>query len=174
MLTCLLLQLYHIWSWKSIACSGNMDSLSKVPDSVFHEKKKKQQKNAFLIFPESGQSIYAGIYWSHFWMHCACVKDRNDADLLLEVLCACVKDMKQKKFLRNFREAASRIDRNHGAICEKVLCTMESMAKSIDCTPAKPSPAKRRCFQTFKKVHHEKWSSHLQERWHLRELWSSQ
>ena len=31
------------------------------------------------------------------------------------------------------------------------------MAKSIDHAPAKPSPAKRRCFQTFKKVHHEKW-----------------
>ena len=34
----------------------------------------------------------------------------------------------------------------------------ESMAESIDRAPAKPSPAKRRCFQTFKKVHHEKWS----------------
>ena len=88
----------------------------------------------------------------HFGM-----KDRNNADLLSGVLCACVKDMMKQKFLRSFREAASRIDRNHGAICEKVLCTMESMAKSIDCTPAKPSPAKRRCFQTFKKVHHEKW-----------------
>ena len=32
------------------------------------------------------------------------------------------------------------------------------MAESIDRTPAKPSPAKRVCFQTFKKVHHEKWS----------------
>ena len=31
------------------------------------------------------------------------------------------------------------------------------MAESIDHAPAKPSPAKRRRFQTFKKAHHEKW-----------------
>ena len=31
------------------------------------------------------------------------------------------------------------------------------MAKSIDCTPVKPTPAKRRRFQTFKKAYHEKW-----------------
>ena len=38
--TCLLLRLYHICSGKSpksIERSGNMDSLSKVPDSVIHE-----------------------------------------------------------------------------------------------------------------------------------------
>ena len=32
------------------------------------------------------------------------------------------------------------------------------MAESIDRAPAKPSPAKRRRFQTVKKVHHDKWS----------------
>ena len=31
------------------------------------------------------------------------------------------------------------------------------MAESIDRAPAKPSPVKRRCFQTFKKGSHEKW-----------------
>ena len=31
------------------------------------------------------------------------------------------------------------------------------MAKSIDRTLAKPSPAKRRCFQMFKKAYREKW-----------------
>ena len=129
---------------------------------------------AFLIFLESSRSICAGTCWSHFWMWCACAKDRNNADLPSKVVCVCVKDMKQKKLLWSFHEAASRVDRNQGAICENFLCTTESMAKSIDHAPAKPSPAKRRCFQTFKKVHHEKWSSHLQERWHLRELWSSQ
>ena len=29
------------------------------------------------------------------------------------------------------------------------------MAESIDCTPAKPSPVKRRRFQVFKKAYHE-------------------
>ena len=53
--------------------------------------------------------------------------------------------------------AGSQIDPNQGAICKNVLCTAESMAESIDHAPAKPSPAKRRHFQTFKKVHHEKW-----------------
>ena len=86
------------------------------------------------------------------------VRKTEPADLLLEVLCVCVKDMKQKTFLPSFCEAASRIDWNQGTICENVSCTTESMAQSIDRTPAKPSPAKRRCFQTFKKVHHEKWS----------------
>ena len=62
----------------------------------------------------------------------------------------------QKKFLRSFHEAASEIDWNQGAICENVSCTTESMAKSIDCSAAKPSAAKG--FQTFKKVHREKWS----------------
>ena len=32
------------------------------------------------------------------------------------------------------------------------------MGEVIDRAPAKPSPAKRRRFQMFKKVHHEKWS----------------
>ena len=32
------------------------------------------------------------------------------------------------------------------------------MAESIDCAPAKPSPAKRKHIQTFDKVHCEKWS----------------
>ena len=31
------------------------------------------------------------------------------------------------------------------------------MAESFDRAPAKPSLAKR-CFQTFKKVHHDEWS----------------
>ena len=56
------------------------------------------------------------------------------------------------------REAASQIDRqNQGTICKNVLCSRESMAKSIDCTHAKPSLVKRRRFQTFKKASHEKW-----------------
>ena len=29
------------------------------------------------------------------------------------------------------------------------------MAESIDHAPTKPSPVKRRCFQTFKKAYHE-------------------
>ena len=33
------------------------------------------------------------------------------------------------------------------------------MAESIDYAPAKPSPAKRRCFQTLKKASCEKWPS---------------
>ena len=85
------------------------------------------------------------------------MKDRNNADSLSEVLCACAKDRKQKKFLGSFRKAASRIDWNQGAICKNVLCTMESMAESIDRAPVKPSPAKRRRFQTFKKAIYEKW-----------------
>ena len=68
---------------------------------------------------------------------------------------ACVKDMKQNKFLWSFCKAASWIDQNRGAICKNALCTLENMAKSIDRAPAKPSPAKRRHFQTFKKVHHK-------------------
>ena len=119
---------------------------------------KKQSNAAFLFFPESSQSICAGTYGSHFWLHCACTKDRNNADLVSEVLCTCAKDTKQKKFLRSFCEAASQIDRNQGAICKNISHTTESMDKSIDHTPVKPSPLKRRCFQTFKKVHLEKWS----------------
>ena len=69
-----------------------------------------------------------------------------------------MKDTKQKKFLGSFHEAASRVDRKQSAICENVSCMMESMAESFDRAPAKPSPVKRRRFQTFKKVHHEKWS----------------
>ena len=100
---------------------------------------------------------FTGTYQSLFWMRCACTKDRNDTDLLAEVLCACTKDTKQKKLIRSFHEAESWIDWNQDAICQNVLCTTESMAEFIDRTPAKPSPAKRRGFQTFKKVHHEKW-----------------
>ena len=46
---------------------------------------------------------------------------------------------------------------NQDAICKNISCSRESMAKSIDCTPVKPTPAKRRRFQTFKKAYHEKW-----------------
>ena len=91
-------------------------------------------------------------------MCCAYVKDRNNADSRLEVLCACTKDTKQKKFLQSFCDGASRIDQNQGAICENVSCMIESMAESIDHALAESSPVKRRHFQTFKKVHHEKWS----------------
>ena len=118
---------------------------------------KNNNKRCFFIFPESSRSICAWTYRSHFWTGCSCAKDRNDADLLSEVLCACAKDMKRKKFLGNFLIAASRVDRNQGAIYENVLCTMESMAESSDSAPVKPSPAKRR-FRMFKKVHHGKWS----------------
>ena len=124
--------------------------------SGFCHSWKTATNTAFSIFPKSSWSVCAGTYQSHFWMHCVCVKDRNNADLLLEVLCMCVKDTKQK-FLWSYREAANRIDWNQGAICGNVSCTMESMAESIDRTPAKPSTAKRRRFQTFEKAYHEKW-----------------
>ena len=62
--TCLLLWLYHICFWKSVECPRNTDSLSKVPDSVVHEKKKK----AFLIIPESSQNLMEPLLD-------ACVKD---------------------------------------------------------------------------------------------------
>ena len=65
--------------------------------------------------------------------------------------------MKQKTFLQSFCEAASRINRNQGAICENVSCTWESRAESINRDTVKPSPAKRRRFPTFKKAYHEKW-----------------
>ena len=65
-------------------------------------------------FSESSWSICAGTYWSHFWTCCTWVKDRNNADLLLEVLCLCAKDTKQKEFFRSFRKAASQVDRNQG------------------------------------------------------------
>ena len=44
-----------------------------------------------------------------------------------------------------------------GAVCENFSRARESMAESIDRAPAKPSPAKRRRFQTFEKACHEKW-----------------
>ena len=71
---------------------------------------------------------------------------------------ACEWKTRKKKFLWSFHEAVSRMDWNQGAICENVSCMTESVAESIDRAPAKPFPAKRRCFQTFKKVHHKKWS----------------
>ena len=91
-------------------------------------------------------------------------KRQEYADLRMEVLCMCAKDVKQMKFLSSFtkkrcnHKAASQIDlQNHSAICKNVSCSRESMAESIDYAPAKPTPAKRRRFQTFKKAYHEKW-----------------
>ena len=100
--TCLPLWLYHIcsWkSWKSIGCSGNSDSLSKVPDSDIHEEERKnpnqrKKHTTFLIYPESSLSYFARTYRSHFWTHCTCGEKRKYADLLSEVLCACGKDTK--------------------------------------------------------------------------------
>ena len=55
-------------------------------------------------------------------------------------------------------KAASCIElQNQDAICENILCVRESMAESIDHTPAKLSPVKRRRFQMFKKAFREKW-----------------
>ena len=55
-------------------------------------------------------------------------------------------------------KAASQIDlRNQGAICKKVSCSREGMAKSVGRTHEKLSPVKRRHFQMFKKAFHEKW-----------------
>ena len=62
--TCLPLRLYRICSRKSsksIGRSGNMDSLSKVPDSLIHEKQKQIPKQTvFSIFPKSSRSFCAG------------------------------------------------------------------------------------------------------------------
>ena len=57
---CIPLQLYRIcfWkSWKSIARSGNTDSLSKVPDSVIHEKQQ-QQTLRFWFLPRVTNAFY--------------------------------------------------------------------------------------------------------------------
>ena len=69
----------------------------KSSDLVIYEKKRKP--SAFSIFPESSKSVCAGTYQSNLWTRCTCAKDRNNADLCLEVLCAWAKDVKQKKFL---------------------------------------------------------------------------
>ena len=53
-----------------------MNSLSKVPDSVIHGKKK-TQKTAFLVFPKYSQCFCVRTYHSHFGMRFACTKDRN-------------------------------------------------------------------------------------------------
>ena len=56
------------------------------------------------------------------------------------------------------REAASPIDLwNQGAISKNVSCARESKAESVDHAPAKPSPSKVRCIQTFKTEDYEKW-----------------
>ena len=81
--TCLPLWIYRIcsWkSWKSIMRSRNMDSLSKVLDSVIHEKQQ-QQTQPFWFSPESSRSVCARTYWSHFWTCFACAKDRNNVVL---------------------------------------------------------------------------------------------
>ena len=103
-----------------------------------------------FFFPKSSWSVCAQIYQSHFWMCCTCVKDRNNADSRLEVLCACTKDTKQKKFLQSFCDGASRIDQNQGAICENVSCTTSRTCKTVF--------SEKETFQTFKKVHLEKRS----------------
>ena len=157
--TCLPLRLYCIYSrksWKSLARSGNTDSLSKVLKSVVHEKQQ-QQTLRFRFFPRVAEAFVPELAKVTFG-HVKHVRKTSNADLLSEVLCACAKDTKQKKFLWSFRKAASWVVQNQCAICDKILCTTKSMAESFDCAPAKPSPVKRRCFQRFKKVHHEKWS----------------
>ena len=87
-----------------------MDSFSKVPVSAMHEKQ--QLTLPFQVFPRVAKTLVLELNEVTFWMRCACMKDRNNADLLLEVLCSCVNDRKQKKFLQLFYEAASQIDRN--------------------------------------------------------------
>ena len=92
-------------------------------------------------------------------------KRQKYADLLPEVCCTGMKAMKQKKTFSKvsrreycIHEAASQIGlQNQGIICKNILYSRESMAESIDHAPAKPSPAKRRCFQMFKTASHEKW-----------------
>ena len=46
---------------------------------------------------------------------------------------------------------------NQDAICENILCVRESMAESIDHTPAKLSAVKMRHFQMFEKACRERW-----------------
>ena len=148
------LRLYLSCSGKSesIGHSRNMDSLSKVLDSVIYET----TNTAFLIFPVNSWSFCARTFQSHFWTRCTCVKDRN--------MQICEGHEANKSFSKvSWREhciceAASQIDlQNQSAICQNVLCLRESMAESIDHAPAKPSPVKRRRFQRFKKVYHERW-----------------
>ena len=147
---------------KIIRRSRNTDSLSKVQDLVICEKQ--ETNTPFLIFPESSQSFSARTYWSHFWTCSACVKDRNMQICSWKCSVRARKMWRKKSFSKvSWREhciceAASRIDlQSQGAICKNVSRLRERMAESIDGAPAKPSPVKRRHFQTFKKASHEKW-----------------
>ena len=119
---------------------------------------------ALLIFPESSRSFCAGTYQSHFWTLCACSKERNMQICSWKYSVHAWKTQSKKSFSgvswkeHCIHEAASRIGlQNQGAICVNISCSRESMAKSIDRAPSKPSPAKRRRFQMFKKAFHEKW-----------------
>ena len=111
---------------KIIGLSGNTDSLSKFQSLSFM---KTTTNSAFPIFAESRRSFCTGTYRSYFWTRCAAAKA-----VKLQIC------------------SRSQIDlRNQGAICENVSCTRESMTEPIDGAPPKPSPAKRRSFQTLKK-----------------------
>ena len=153
-------------------------------------KQQQQANTVFPIFPESSfrfaprvaevfvPELTEATFWrvAHAWKIEIC---RFDLGSALRIR----KGHKAKKSFSEvswgehcIREAASQIDlQNQCAICKNVSCLRESMAESIDRAPAELFPAKRRCFQTFKKAYHEKAFRHSWwGRWHLRELWSSQ
>ena len=158
--TCILLQLYHICFWKSVGHSRNINGLSKFQILSFVGEKKTKQTRPFRFSPRVAEAFVPKLTEAtfecvaHAWRTETCrfalesavhkTWSRSVSKVSLRAHCIC--------------EAASWIDlRNQGTICENVSCLRERIAVSIDRAPTEPSPAKRRCFQTFKKASHEKW-----------------
>ena len=139
-----------------------MDSLSS--SGFCHSCKIDKQTQPSDFSLRVAEVFCTGNFRSHFWMWCACSKDRNMQICFWKCFAHARQTWNRRSFFKIFQrehrihEAARWIDlQNQGTICKNVSCVRENMAESISCTPAKLSLAKRRHFQTLKKAYHKKW-----------------
>ena len=110
----------------------------------------------FPIFPRVVEAFVQELLHSHFWTCCACIINRKMQ--ICSWKCSVVHERHEAKRVppklpeENITSAKLQAEQNMGAIFKNIECERESKAGSADCTSAKLSPAKKRHFQTFKKI----------------------
>ena len=95
------------------------------------KKDNNNNKHGLSDFSLRGTEAFCtGAYQSHFWVLCACTKDKY-ADLFSVLLCSRVKNTKQRGFVavpdENTASMKLQAEENQDAICKNVLYERESM-----------------------------------------------
>ena len=134
--------------------------LLKVPDLIIHEKNM-IITTANTDFPTVLESSTSFLYWilKKPLLDTEHARKKEVYRFVLGSSLHVRERQEQKKFLEeNMASAKVQAEQSFRIRAPFAIYVPWERAESTDCAPAKPPPVKRRCFQTFKKEHHEKQS----------------